>query len=145
MVAQELHQEAKAQGVNFGATNVYTSEKCRVRWSYLHLQRKLGKSISYKSVSPNATASEADTDKENRNEQNQASGSSSRIGQLLHAKKAPKAASGKKKWTRETEGTADLQKNIQNAKDLLEAKDFSTITERTEPKTMADIEASLWK
>ena len=132
MVAQELNQEAKAQGVDFGATNVYTSEKCRVRWSYLHLQRKLGKSISYKSVSPNATASEADTDKENRNEQN-------------HAKKAPKTASGKKKWTRETERTANLQKNIQNAKDLLEAKDFSTITERTEPKTMADIEASLWK
>ena len=28
---------------------------------------------------------------------------------------------------------------------MLDAKDFSGITERKEPKTMADIEASLWK
>ena len=66
-VAQELNHEASVQGLDFGATNIYTSDKCRHRWSYLHLQRKLGKSISYRPVSPNATASEAETDKENRN------------------------------------------------------------------------------
>ena len=26
----------------------YTPEKCRIRWSYLHLQRKLGKVVSYR-------------------------------------------------------------------------------------------------
>ena len=44
-------------GLDFGATNVYTNEKCRIRWAYLHCQRKLGKSITYKSI---ASASESD-------------------------------------------------------------------------------------
>lgn len=126
-VAQELNHEASVQGVDFGATNIYTSEKCRYRWSYLHLQRKLGKSISYRPASPTATASEAETDKENRNSQNAA---------RKDSKSGPK-----KKWYIEK----DTPSGALDAKGLLEAKDFSAVTERKEPKTMADIEASLWK
>jgi len=33
----ELNAEAKNLGLDFGATNVFTNEKCRIRWSYLHL------------------------------------------------------------------------------------------------------------
>lgn len=124
VVAQELNHEAHARGIDFGAANVFTSEKCRIRWSYLHLQRKLGKSISYRPLSPNATASEAETDKENRNQEN-------------NARKAQKAA---KKKQAEKEAALAL-----GARSLLEAKDFSAVTARKEPKTMADIEASLWK
>ncbi len=36
-VAQELSHEARQQRLDFGAANIYTSEKCRFRWSYLHL------------------------------------------------------------------------------------------------------------
>ena len=42
-VAKEINREAAQVGIDVGATNCYTSEKCRFRWSYLHLQRKLGK------------------------------------------------------------------------------------------------------
>ena len=42
-VAKDINREASQEGLDFGATNVFTSEKCRFRWSYLHLQRKLGK------------------------------------------------------------------------------------------------------
>ena len=35
--SMELNTEAKNQGLDFGATNVFTHEKCRIRWSYLHL------------------------------------------------------------------------------------------------------------
>jgi hypothetical protein len=54
MVSVELNEEAKRQGVNFGATHAFTNEKCRIRWSYLHLQRQTGKSIRYKN-SPNSS------------------------------------------------------------------------------------------
>jgi hypothetical protein len=36
-VSLELNQEAKNLGLDFGATNVFTNDKCRTRWSYLHL------------------------------------------------------------------------------------------------------------
>ena len=36
-VGGELNNESKNLGIDFGATNIYTSEKCRIRWSYLHL------------------------------------------------------------------------------------------------------------
>jgi len=68
-VSLELNQEAKNLGLDFGATNVFTNDKCRTRWSYLHLQRKLGKPISYRRLSPYASASETD-DKENKNSEN---------------------------------------------------------------------------
>ena len=34
---------------------------------------------------------------------------------------------------------------VEDAKQLLEEKDFRNITEKTQPKTMADIEANMWK
>ena len=37
VVSLELNQEARKLGLDFGATNIFTSEKCRIRWSYLHL------------------------------------------------------------------------------------------------------------
>ena len=38
MVSVELNEEARRIGLNFGATHVFTNEKCRIRWSYLHLK-----------------------------------------------------------------------------------------------------------
>lgn len=38
LVSLELNDEAKRLGLNFGATHVFTNEKCRIRWSYLHLK-----------------------------------------------------------------------------------------------------------
>ena len=43
MVSVELNEEARRLGVKFGATHVFTNEKCRIRWSYLHLKRQTGK------------------------------------------------------------------------------------------------------
>jgi hypothetical protein len=40
MVSLELNEEAKRLGLNFGATHVFTNEKCRLRWSYLHMKVK---------------------------------------------------------------------------------------------------------
>jgi len=37
VVSLELNQEARNLGLDFGATNIFTNEKCRIRWSYLHL------------------------------------------------------------------------------------------------------------
>ena len=65
VVSMEVNQEARRRGFNFGIANAFTNEKCRIRWSYLHLQRKLGKPITYKQ-SPYASASENETDKENQ-------------------------------------------------------------------------------
>ena len=38
MVSVELNEESRRLGVKFGATHVFTNEKCRIRWSYLHLK-----------------------------------------------------------------------------------------------------------
>jgi len=38
MVSLELNEETRRLGLNFGATHVFTNEKCRIRWSYLHLK-----------------------------------------------------------------------------------------------------------
>jgi hypothetical protein len=38
MVSIELNDECRRVGLNFGATHAYTNEKCRLRWSYLHLK-----------------------------------------------------------------------------------------------------------
>jgi hypothetical protein len=65
VVSIEINQEARRRGFNFGIVNAFTSEKSRLRWSYLHLQRKLGKKIVYK-VSEYASASENEKDKENQ-------------------------------------------------------------------------------
>ena len=48
MVSVELNEEARRLGVKFGATHVFTNEKCRIRWSYLHLKRQTGKQVKYK-------------------------------------------------------------------------------------------------
>ncbi len=50
MVSLEVNEEAKRLNLSFGATNVYTNSKCRVRWTYLHLKRKSGKQVKYKKV-----------------------------------------------------------------------------------------------
>lgn len=71
----EINQEAKNRGLDFGSTHVFSSEKCRIRWSYLHLQRKMGKTVIYK---VSGSASESDTNKENTNQANMA-GSGSRL------------------------------------------------------------------
>ena len=36
LVSLEVNEEAKNMKLNFGATNIFTNEKCRVRWAYLH-------------------------------------------------------------------------------------------------------------
>lgn len=51
-VSMEINREAKKLGLDFGAANAFTNEKCRLRWSYLHVQRKLGKEVTYKDRSP---------------------------------------------------------------------------------------------
>lgn len=38
MVAVELNEEARRIGLRFGAAHAFTNEKCRIRWSYLHLK-----------------------------------------------------------------------------------------------------------
>ena len=38
LIAMEVSTEAQNLGHLVGATNAYTSEKCRFRWSYLHLK-----------------------------------------------------------------------------------------------------------
>ena len=68
IAASELNIESKNLGLDFGATNLFNHEKCRYRWSYLHLQRKLGKPIAYKSIM--TSASESEKDKENNNSAN---------------------------------------------------------------------------
>ena len=50
VVSLESDAEAKRLCLDFGSSNVVTSEKCRLRWSYLHLQRKIGKQVVYKSM-----------------------------------------------------------------------------------------------
>jgi len=47
LIAMEVSTEAQNLGHLVGATNAYTSEKCRFRWSYLHLKRKKGKPVKY--------------------------------------------------------------------------------------------------
>ena len=37
VVSLEINSEAKNLDLDFGATNNFTNEKCRIRWSYLHL------------------------------------------------------------------------------------------------------------
>ena len=37
-VSVELNEEARRLGLNFGTTHAFTNEKCRIRWSYLHLK-----------------------------------------------------------------------------------------------------------
>ena len=73
IVSMEINQEVKNLKCDFGATNVFTPDKCRTRWSYLHLQRKLGKPIAYRSHSQSASgqsASESEDNKENKNKSN---------------------------------------------------------------------------
>ena len=50
-VAKEVTEEALKRKVNFDVDDPYTVEKCRIRWSYLHLQRKIGKAVSYRATS----------------------------------------------------------------------------------------------
>jgi hypothetical protein len=38
LVSIDVNNEAKKLGLYFGATNVFTNEKCRLRWSYCHLK-----------------------------------------------------------------------------------------------------------
>ena len=57
MVSVELNEETKRLGLNFGATHAFTNEKCRIRWSYLHLQRQQGKPVSYKSANGSSPGS----------------------------------------------------------------------------------------
>ena len=38
MISLEVNQEAKKMNLDFGATHVFTNEKCRLRFSYLHLK-----------------------------------------------------------------------------------------------------------
>lgn len=43
MIAVELNHEAKRLGLDFGAAKAskegnFTPDKCRIRWSYLHLK-----------------------------------------------------------------------------------------------------------
>ena len=90
VVSLEINGEAKNQGYDFGIANVFTNEKCRMRWSYLHLQRKLGKAISYKR-SPYQSASESETNKENVNKKSNQMptiqpGDGSRLSQLIKPK-----------------------------------------------------------
>ena len=52
LVAIEVANKAKnemksASSKAVGATNSYSSEMCRLRWSYIHLMRKVNKKISY--------------------------------------------------------------------------------------------------
>jgi hypothetical protein len=68
IVSMELNAESRNLGLDFGATNVFNHEKCRFRWSYLHLQRKMGKPIAYKSIL--TSASESENNKENSNTKN---------------------------------------------------------------------------
>jgi hypothetical protein len=37
IVAIELNTEAVNMGLDNGAANIFTNDKCRLRWSYLHL------------------------------------------------------------------------------------------------------------
>jgi hypothetical protein len=37
IVSIEVNNEAKTLGLDFGATNVFDGDKCRIRWTYLHL------------------------------------------------------------------------------------------------------------
>jgi len=76
----EINAEARNQGIDFGVANAITSEKCRFRWSYLHLQRKLGKQIVYK-VYASASESENKENNDSYNRQNDGS----RISQLKKA------------------------------------------------------------
>jgi len=46
-IAMEINLEAKALNLNFGATHIFNPEKCRTRWSYIHLKRKSGRPIRY--------------------------------------------------------------------------------------------------
>jgi hypothetical protein len=48
MVSVELNEESRRLGLKFGATHVFTNEKCRIRWSYLHLKRQTGKPVKYR-------------------------------------------------------------------------------------------------
>lgn len=53
MVAVELNQHAKKIGHDLGVARtasregIFNADKCRVRWSYLHLLRKQGKEPEY--------------------------------------------------------------------------------------------------
>lgn len=38
LVSLEANDFAKNNHLDFGATNVYTNEKCRLRWAYIHLK-----------------------------------------------------------------------------------------------------------
>ena len=37
VVCLEIDQEAKRAGLDFGTAHAFTNEKCRMRWSYLHV------------------------------------------------------------------------------------------------------------
>lgn len=134
-VAKEVTDEAIKRKVPVDLDDPYTEEKCRIRWSYLHLQRKLGKAVSYRATSgglgqedPESAGSGSDTgtaygigNKENHNSMN-----------WSHRKKKK----NKEKGPKFVEPTA-LQ--------LLSKKDFSHLTEKTAPKSLEEIEANLWK
>jgi len=43
--AEKMNKAPSSEAV--GATNSYSNEQCRLRWSYIHLTRKTGRQISY--------------------------------------------------------------------------------------------------
>jgi len=48
MVAIELNQQAKKTGhVGVVGEAIFNAEKCRIRWSHLHLLRKKGEQVVY--------------------------------------------------------------------------------------------------
>lgn len=51
MVSLEVNEESRKIGLNFGATHAFTNEKCRLRWSYLHMKVNLMLSYSLKETS----------------------------------------------------------------------------------------------
>jgi len=55
-VSLEVNRAAQQLHLSFGATNVYTNEKCRLRWSYLHFTRKEHRPIRYKESAMAASA-----------------------------------------------------------------------------------------
>ena len=38
LVSLEVNDYVKNRNMDFGATNVYTNEKCRLRWAYIHVK-----------------------------------------------------------------------------------------------------------
>jgi hypothetical protein len=139
-VADEVHAHALVLGLTKHTESPYDEEKCRIRWSYLHLQRKLGKTVSYRAWRPEDVQQNSERSGSEA-EEAAAAGFCQENKENAQTYNMEARAWMPNKQKKKAEARA---KRPQTAKMLFAKKDFSIVTKK-DWKHVDDIEADLWK